>query len=208
MYKKVFQLAGAFVTLLYTTIAILGQQSSSPPPPPPPPPAVDYFPDRWVEFVSPEGRFKAKFPKTPKLTAEEFKQGDIKATVHTIQYQGLFTCRVVYVEFPELTKDANLIKALFDEMRNNSLNEVQKYSPMVIDEKDISVDGYQGRFLDYQLSDKVRTRARWILAEKHLYEITAIAPIHSHAMESDNGYEKLSMSFLNSFHADKSSAQK
>lgn len=42
-------------------------------------------------------------------------------------------------------------------------------------------------------------RVRWILVKNRIYYQFVAAPKHKSVMESENGYEKLAMSFLDSF---------
>jgi len=187
-----FALAASFAT------ATISAQNVKPTPQPPPPPANDYFPDKWVQFSSKEGKFKAAFPGQPKLTSVTTDTPEGKQTSQIHQYgSGRFlSYAVMYTDFPRKIENA-AFNVLFDNLRDywkNLLKDCQ-----VTSETDITLDGHAGKFLQIQ-SDKAVMRVKGLTVENRLYVAMIVAPIQINAMKSEDGYKEIATAFLDSFH--------
>lgn len=166
----------------------------------PPPPANDYFPQRWKEFASAEGRFKALFPAEPKLTTatQETVAGQIK--IHSAVYKSFIEYGVVFMDFPGPIDDPDIVKSIFDAAREGGLSGVAQHKPRVLSEADITIDGHPGRLLQLDLEGKAVMRLKLAAVGPRLYIVSVTAPLgHEGALEGKNAYEKIAWSFLDSF---------
>src|SRR4051794_40838645 len=98
-------------------------------PPPPPPPAKDYFPDKWDEYTSEQGRFRIRFPGKPK---EEFSP----AGVYFLSYSGIVEFRVSYADKSELTDDPDSGKQYLQELKSALLLRSNLSHERIVKEKD------------------------------------------------------------------------
>lgn len=182
--------------LLLSWFACAAQQNpTAGPPPPPPPPADEYFPQKWVKYVSESGNFKIKFPKSPREYFEIQNGLNGQATVYIAEYKGLLLYVASYSDSPAPIFDVkvflqNISNAWFEA---NSARKLQ-----IVRDDEIWFMGYQGRFLQVENEREV-VRVRWLVVKDHIYYQFVAAPKHKNAMASDNGYEKLALSFFDSF---------
>src|SRR6185369_1878360 len=103
------------------------------------------------EYISPDHRFKVRFPDVPKefdLQADT-KTGPIVA--HNVMHTSKVTYWLIYTDYPMSFDKADVIKTMLDKARDGSLARVAKEDPRVLTEADISVAGYPGRFLRIEL---------------------------------------------------------
>ena len=158
---------------------------------PPPPPAKDYFPDKWSEYTSEQGRFRIRFPGKPK---EEFSVG-----VHFLSYSGLLEYRVSYTDEPDLSDNPDSGKQYLQEMKSAS-QELAKYSnERIIKEKEVTIDGYPGYFTHVE-SAGGWVRMKQIVVGKRVYTIIVEGPKgRANELEGKDDFEKVAMGFINSF---------
>jgi hypothetical protein len=186
------------------------QQVETPPPPapkqrievePPPPPANDYFPQRWKEFTSIEGRFKILFPGTPQQSSETIANpSGRQLSFHRLTYKSFISYRVTYADYAKPIDDPETVKKFFDTIRDGTLSGVTQFNPRVLHEADFSLDGHPGRFIEMELAGNLIVRIKWVAVKERLYYVAVNAPKgHVDALEGKNGYEKIAMSFLDSF---------
>lgn len=157
-----------------------------------PPPPKDYFPDKWDEYTSEQGRFKIRFPGKPK---EEFSP----VGAHFLSYKGFLDYRISYVDEPELSSTLESAKQYLQEMKSVS-RELGKYSnERMILEKDVIIDGYPGYFT-YMESSIGWVRVQQIVVGKRVYTIVVEGRKGgAEDLEGKNNFEKAAMSFINSF---------
>jgi hypothetical protein len=93
-------LANLLLGVLFLNVEPVSAQQSGGPPPPPPPPARDYCPKTWERFSFDGGRFSACFPGVPRETVTEAPAGTSQPAQHAVEYKGLLTYRVSYVDYP------------------------------------------------------------------------------------------------------------
>ncbi len=167
-------------------------QAQEPLPPPAPPPATDYFPDKWDEYTSEQGRFRIRFPGKPK---EEFSP----VNVYFLSYSGLLDFRVSYVDEPELTSDPDSAKHYLRESKAASLLITKISGERIIKEKAVTVLGHPGYFLHVE-SAKARVRTLEIVAGQRVYTIIVEGRKgRANKLGGKADFEKVAMAFFNSF---------
>ena len=166
----------------------------------PPPPAKDYFPEKWEEYTSEQGRFRIRFPGKPK---EEYSP----VGVNFFTYNGLLEYRVSYVDEPELSDTLDSAKQYLRESRSAS-QEIVKYSnERIIEEKEVTFDGYPGLFT-YVESGKAWIRTQEIVVGKRVFTIIVEGRKgQANELEGKDNFEKVAMGFINSFKPIPSSAK-
>jgi hypothetical protein len=167
---------------------------------PPPPPAKDYFPDKWDEYTSEQGRFRISFPGKPK--AESSPVG-----VEFLSYSGVLEYRVSYVDEPDLTDDPNSVKRYLEETKAASQLIANIGNERIIKEKAVTIDGHPGYFLHVE-STKAWVRTVEIVGGKRVYTIVVEGRKgRPNELEGKDDFEKLAMGFINSFKLIPSSAK-
>ena len=152
-----------------------------------------------TEYVSPDHRFKIRFPDTPKeFDLPLTETGQIVS--HSVMHTSIVTYWLGYIDSPINFEQANAIKATLDKARDGSLARVAKEEPRIVAESDISVDGYPGRFLRVELKGDAITRYKIVLAGNRQYMLIVGTPKgdpkNPQVLEN---YEKLATSFFDSF---------
>lgn len=152
------------------------------------------------EYVSPDRRFKIRFPDVPKefdLQADT-KTGPIVS--HNVMYTSNITYWLVYTDYPISFDKADVIKAALDQARDGSLARVAQEDPRILNESEISVDGYPGRFLRVELKGDAIIRYKIVLTGNRQYVLGVGTPKGDPKnTETLKNYEKLASSFFDSF---------
>lgn len=152
------------------------------------------------EYISPDYRFKVRFPDVPKefdLQADT-KTGPIVA--HNVMHTSNITYWLVYTDYPISFDQPDVIKSALDRARDGSLARVAKEDPHILAESDISVDGYPGRFLRVELKGDAIIRYKIVLTGNRQYVLGLGTPKGDPKnMEAQKNYEKLATSFFDSF---------
>src|SRR5882762_1306633 len=157
-----------------------------------PPPAKDYFPDKWDEYTSEQGRFRIRFPGEPK---EEFSPVD----VHFLSFSGLLEYRVSYVDESELTGDLDSAKHYLQESKSASLLITKISGERIIKQKAVTVHGHPGYFLHVE-SAKAWVRTLEIVVGQRVYTIIVEGrKRRANKLEGKADFEKVAMGFINSF---------
>jgi hypothetical protein len=190
LQKKLAFSFGLLLVIITSCSALLAQRNQQEDPPSP---SNEYFIQKWVEYNSGPGRFKVKFPKTPREYSE--LQGGGQSTVYFAEHKGLLLYVTSYGDTPSPIADG---KAYLSNISQGWLEMNSARNLHVVKNEEISFNGYQARFLQVETQGGV-VRVRWIVVNDRIYYQFVAAPKHQNAMESDNGYEKLAMGFLNSF---------
>src|SRR5262245_16489422 len=92
------------------------------------------------EYVSPDGRFKIRFPDVPKEIDFPFDTKTGQIVSHTVMHTSTITYWLAYTDYPINFEKANAVKATLDKGRDGSLARVAKEDPRILAESDISVD--------------------------------------------------------------------
>src|ERR1700682_3136101 len=129
----------------------------------PPPPARDYFPDKWDEYTSEQGRFRIRFPGKP---TEEYSP----VGVHFLSYSGLLDYRVSYVDEPDLSDDPLSAKRYLQETKAATLEITKISGERIIKERDVTVEGHLGYFVHTE-SKTGWVRSQEIVVGKRVYTI-------------------------------------
>jgi hypothetical protein len=161
----------------------------------PPPPSDEYFPSKWIQYSSEPGRFKIKFPKTPRESSETQEQ----TKVYIFEHKGLLLYVATYADSLERIPDAG---SYLDGVTQAWLDMNSGRNLHVVSNKPVTFAGYPARFLHVETPRDV-VRVRWIVVKERIYYQFVAAPKHQNAMESANGYEKMAMAFLDSFELNK-----
>lgn len=181
-------------------LCVAQQNKSTSGPPPPPRPADDYFPQRWKDFLSKEGKFKIRFPGIPKESSTERESNGIKLIVRSVNYKSFILYGVTYTDYPQNVDDPSTVKNFLDNVRNGGLSGIARTKPQIIRESDISVNGHPGRFLQVEMSGQAVLSVKYVAFKNRLYMIGVTTPKgYRNALGADPDYEKIAMSFLDSF---------
>jgi len=161
----------------------------------PPPPSNEYFPKTWVDYKSREGKFKIKFPQTPRESSETQEGSAGPSTVYIAEHKGLLLYVATYADAGAVITDAktyltNIVQAWLEANSARNLH--------VIRNEEIAVAGLPARSLEVETSRDV-VRVRWIIAKDRVYYQFVAAPKHQNAKMSDNGYQTLALAFFDSF---------
>jgi hypothetical protein len=152
------------------------------------------------EYVSPDGRFKIRFPDVPKefdLQADS-KTGPIVS--HTVMHTSNITYWMGYTDHPINFDKADVIKAMLDRARDGGLARVAKEDPQILTQTDISVGGYPGRFLRVSLKGDAILRFKIVLTGNRLYVLNVGTPKGDPKNIAEQEiYEKAANSFFDSF---------
>ena len=150
----------------------------------------------WKEFSSTEGGFKVQFPGTPQQSSAPAKGLGL---VHVASYQSAALYSAMYIDYSETPKDLVALIELMDNMRLGEIDQVikQGVTPKLVSETTTSLDGYPGRMLVLELANDHIYRRKMLLVKNRIYIVTATAPKDD--ANTGNGYETLSLRFINSF---------
>lgn len=181
-----------FSLLLTISVAVTGQN--------PPVTEPDFIPERWKEFVAPEGTFRVLMPGVP----TEASQSVDARTSTTVQVYGLMTkaaeYSVGYTDFPRDIEHMQASKLTLDGIRDRVLaNENAK----LLSEQDISMAGHPGRALTMEVSDGI-FRDICLVVGNRLYTASVFTPRVNATSQTDReltlkSQETLAKRFLDSF---------
>lgn len=181
-------------------------------PPPPPPPAKDYSPNLWQEFSYPEVGFKIKFPGEPKRTTVKRENGGVKRVTDSISYgnASFINYDLTCTEYSQNFEASGNLKQFFDGYREGVLSLLlPKANYQILGEAEISVDGHPGRLIQVEVEKKKVLRMKTVTVGNRLYMLLVVTSIHSaDSMGAENGYEKIAMSYLDSFQLIKTADKK
>jgi len=193
--KKVYLVALGFLFLISN--AAFAQRTR---PADPPPPADDYSPRRWKEFASRDGGFRVLLPGNPQVfdSTQKTPNGDV--VMHWTRYNGVISQDVMYIDTAANVEDASIVKGIFDDMRDGALANAADGKPRVVNETESPVDGHPGRFLRIELADNTVLRLRFVAVRNRVYTLIAGSRKYEpNVMGSENDYQEIAMTFLNSF---------
>jgi hypothetical protein len=118
----------------------------------------------WKEFVSPEGRFAARFPGEPKTASHKTKDGLTGEAVAELPGGARYEAR--YTDFDKAASGAS--KFLLDAT-------VKQFGPTATAPKEVKVDGHAGVELRVEKGDVVMAM-RLFMVKERLYHLLAAAP--------------------------------
>ena len=170
-------------------------------PPPPPPPSPDYFPERWREYVFEQDNVKFRFPVEPRVTTSSTNESFGTVKSQNYHRQSFLVLDLTVNEFPAGTDFEKVMpaKELLEKMRDAGLAEVKEFSPKVIKESDITVDGHPGKFLHVETSNGKSIRAKFFVVKNRMYfSYAEVNKGEKHGFNYENDFEKVAMGFLDS----------
>ena len=163
----------------------------------PPPPANDYFPKAWTEYSFPAGKFRIRFPEKPTETTTTEDRRD----VHSVEYKGLLTYRVTYIDFQVPIDDPQKVKEMLQGLKTAALNAIRDKDVKIIADREVVVDGYAGIFLHLEVGAKEVVRIQWVPVGSRLYTISTTSGKGSpQELEGKDDYAKVAAGFIDSFH--------
>jgi len=166
-------------------------------PAPPPPPARDYFPDKWDEYHSQTGKFRIRFPGEPQ---ERVKTQD-GIDEHYMEYKGLLLYRLSYVDYETRIDDPQKRRDILKGMKATALRFIKVNNHRLVSERDVTVDGYQGLFVQFEVQGKEVIRLQWLVVGSRVFTISTLGRKGSPLdLEGNDDYEKVALGFINSFH--------
>ena len=187
----------ALLVLLGSMACASFTYASAQDPPPPPPPAKDYFPNTWDEYSFPDGQFRIRFPRKPQETMTS--QGAHE--IHSIQYKGLMTYRITYVDYKARIDNPETVKETLQSIKTAGLTAIQDRNVQVLTEREVVVDGHAGIFVHLEVRAKDVFRFQWVIAGSRLYIISAESRKGSpQELEGKDDFEKVASGFISSFH--------
>ena len=182
-----------FLLMFACSLTAVAQTSSQDEPPPP---SNEYFPKTWVEYKPQGGKFKIKFPQTPRESSETQQGSAGAATVYIAEHKGLLLYVATYAD--ATAAGATDAKEFLRGISQSWLEANSARNLHVIKNEEISVAGSPARFLEVETSRDV-VRVRWIVVKDRVYYQFVAAPKHQNAMMSENGYQPLALAFFDSF---------
>lgn len=166
-------------------------------PPPPPPPVKDYFPDKWDEYTSREGKFRIRFPKEPR----EFARTQGQFEVRSLEHKGLLHYRVSYVDYKTPLDDPKTVTGLLQGIKGAALGSIQGKGVRVVADREVTVDGRKGVYIHVEVEGKEVVRMQWVAAGSVLYTVGVSGRKGSpNEMEGKDDFEKVASGFIGSFH--------
>jgi hypothetical protein len=170
--------------------SVRGQDSSQPP-------VNDFYPNKWHEYSSPLGGYRIRFPMKPQDISKLEGQYESRG----MEYKGLLIYRVVYIDYQVPIEDPQNVKDLLQALKETTLNAVRDHGLLVVEEREVMVDGHHGIFVHLELQRKDVIRMQWVIVGSRRYTISTLSRKAS-ATEagSKDDYESISAAFINSFH--------
>ena len=166
-------------------------------PQPPPPPVVDYFPDKWDEYISQEGKFRIRFPKKPIESVDKQERYDI----HLMEHNGLILYQVSYVDYKVSVDDPRNVRVLLQGVKTAALNAILGDDFRIVADREIVVDGHHGVFVHLEVKEKKVIRMQLVAAGTRLYIISTTSRKGSpNELEGKDDFQKVAMGFMDSFH--------
>ena len=152
------------------------------------------------EYVSPDHRFKIRFPDVPKEFDLPLDTQVGQIVSHSVMHTSNITYWLAYTDYPMILDKADTIKATLDKARNGSLARLAKEDPHILTESDISVDGHPARLLRVELKGDAIIRSKIVLEGNRQYVLAVGTPKGDPKnIEAQKNYDNLADSFFDSF---------
>lgn len=188
--------------VLAGTVDISNGQQSGGPPPPPPPPARDYSPRIWQLFRFDDGKFVARFPETPRESVTPAPPGGGEPAQHNVEYKGLLTYRISYVEYQVTIESMGKLDDLLQGIKSSMLKaELATYpdSKLVV-ERGVQVGNYRGLYVQIDRRDVATLRLEIVPVGTRLYMLSVAGHRgRPNEMEGQDNFEKIAAGFFGSF---------
>jgi hypothetical protein len=148
----------------------------------------------WKEFVSEEGKFKAKFPTTPEQTIRTSPLGDGKIKYPKIELSlPQINFSISYGDIPDLRSlNDEELKEYYSYLRTQT---IRLNNSQLVSERSIMIDEKAGHEFIEKRNNKTVTH-RMLLVENRLYQIGTEIDT---SLEDDDEVRKIVEVFLSSF---------
>lgn len=167
----------------------------------PPRPVNDYFPENWKTHNSTVGGFSIKFPGTPWELRKDLDTKYGKVVQNIVEYgrESFIRYSVSYREFPKSLNELER-RIVIDDERDSLLKSLARKT-VLINDTETKTFGLPSRLFTIELDDAKFLRVLYVIKDKKHYVISveSFSRHESNRMGAENGYEKIALSFLNSF---------
>ncbi|HEX6188031.1 MAG TPA: hypothetical protein VFZ40_08115 [Pyrinomonadaceae bacterium] len=185
-------------TALFAAIVAVLVAPSNPGQAPPPPPALDYFPQKWKEFTYESDNMRVRFPAAPKLTTKIQPLSFGTETSRVYSHRSFIELNLSVYEYAPAV-DFEKTPDILQRIREEGLARNGKFSPQIIKEADIMIDGYAGKFIHLEASNGEVLRCKYFVTKNRMYFMYASVKKGSkHGTNYENDFEKVAMAFLDS----------
>ncbi|TAE58741.1 MAG: hypothetical protein EAZ76_06940 [Nostocales cyanobacterium] len=131
----------------------------------------------WSVFSSAEGGFRILMPGEPQFTKQQVKTktGEVDVNLFSVERKGEGTkYTVAYIDYPQeyidLLSKRNLVAQAIDTGKKTALD---KAKGSIISEEKITLDGYEGKEVNYTKPGDIVVKHRIFLVGTRLYQVTA-----------------------------------
>ncbi|NET01192.1 MAG: hypothetical protein F6K62_05250 [Sphaerospermopsis sp. SIO1G2] len=131
----------------------------------------------WSVFSSPQGGFRILMPGQPQVTKQKVKTktGQVEVNLYSVERKeegSKYT--VAYIDYPteyiDLLIKRNLVEQAIDTGKNTALSQAKG---TIISEEKITLNGYQGKEVNYTKPGNLVIKQRIFLVGKRLYQFSA-----------------------------------
>lgn len=151
----------------------------------------------WKEFSSLDGRFSILFPGTPKDSAQTIETPSAQFNLQIYNLDTFAKYSVMYADYPIPVNDPEIAQRVLDYGAKNAVASIKSE---LLEIKEITLDGFPGRFLKEKLKSGEIMRVKMYLAGQRMYQIAITTPNEENAVpETLKFYEEIANRFLDSF---------
>jgi hypothetical protein len=187
------------IVVVMASVTLVGALQLRQGPTPPPPMAADYFPDTWARYGFDEGRFSARFPGKPVESIESPPSGVSAPSKHIVEYKGLLTYRVTYVDYPVVLEQKVKIEDLLQGTKNAMLRTETDPESKIVAERYVEVGGFKALYFQLDRGQNATLRIEVIPVGKRLYLFSAAGRRgNAREVEGADNFEKVARGFLDS----------
>jgi hypothetical protein len=184
-------------TIFAAIVVFLGAISASAQPPPPPP-ALDYFPQKWKEYPYEADNMRVRFPAEPKLTTKTQAISFGTETSRVYSHRSFIELNLSVYEYAPAV-DFEKTPDILRRIREAGLAKIGDFSPQIIKEADIIIDGYAGKFIHLEANNGEVLRCKFFVTKNRMYFMYAsVKKGAKHGVNYENDFEKVAMGFLDS----------
>ena len=160
--------------------------------------ADDYSPDKWKTFEYPDEGFKIRLPAKPteKVTPP---QSNVVLSSKQYDLQRSYSVTIVSSRFSMDLESPDLAKTVLDGGRNGALSQIKDKDPKITRDRDITVQGHPGKFLEIETNLDLVVRTMFLVAGDRLYVIAVGTGKGKPGEMSDADYQKLVLAIFSSF---------
>lgn len=166
--------------------------------PKPKEPKVQTSQPNWKEYSSAEGRFSILFPGkvTEEAQVTQLAPG-VELRLRIFKHETVAESSVMYADYPMPLDDPAMAKSVLDAGAKGAAATI---NAEVLELKEITLDGFPGRYLKERLTSNEIMRVKMYLVGQRLYQIAITTPAEQ-GMSADKmkNYDAMADKFLNSF---------